>query len=184
VAEAKTVVTAEELFLMPEDGCRYELRAGELITMSPPGAQHGQFQTGLLAPLAVHVRRERLGLVVAEVGFTLSRAPDTVRAPDIAFIRRGRIPADGVPVAYWEGAPDLAVEVVSPSESPAEIRERIEEYLRAGASLVWILYPRPRTVEVWRADGSRTDLAADATLDGEDVVPGFSLPVGEIFADW
>jgi Uma2 family endonuclease len=152
--------------------------------MAPPGAQHGQFQSGLLVALTTYVRRDRLGLVLAEVGFTLSRGPDTVRAPDVAFVRRSRIPADGVPVGYWEGGPDLAVEVISPSESAEDVREKIGEYLAAGTSLVWIIYPRRRSVEVWRADGSRVDLPATATLSGEDVAPGFELPVAEIFADW
>ena len=184
MVETKRLVTADELFCMPEDGWRYELRAGELIRMSPPGAQHGQFQSGLLVALTMYARRDRLGLVMAEVGFTLARDPDTVRAPDIAFVRRDRIPPDGPPVGYWELAPDLAVEVISPSESAEDIREKIHEYLAAGTSLVWIIYPRRRSVEVWRADGSRVDLSATATLSGEDVVPGFELPVAEIFADW
>ena len=152
--------------------------------MSPPGAQHGQYQGGLYMALGTHARSGRLGLVQTEVGFTLSRDPDTVRAPDIAFVRRDRIPPTGVPVAYWELAPDLAVEVISPSESAEDIREKIHEYLAAGTSLVWIIYPRRRGVEVWRADGSRVELPATATLSGEDVVPGFELPVAEIFADW
>jgi Uma2 family endonuclease len=184
VAETKALVTADELLSMPDDGWRYELRCGELIQMVPPGARHGQFQNGLLAPLTTCVRRDRLGLVVAEVGFRLSHDPDTVRAPDVAFVRRARIPAEGVPVGYWEGAPDLAVEVVSPSDSAEDVREKIGEYLAAGASLVWIVYPRGQTVDVWRADGSRVALSSDGTLEGEDVVPGFSLPVAEIFADW
>src|SRR5438094_4372444 len=110
-------MTADQLLRMPEDGCRHELRAGELITMSPPGGQHGQFNNRLNIPLGAHVLAGRLGVVVTEVGFRLSRDPDTVRAPDIAVVRRERIPPGGVPVGYWEGAPDLAVEVISPSES-------------------------------------------------------------------
>lgn len=184
MVETKGLVTADELFCMPEDGGRYELRAGELIRMSPPGARHGQYQVGLVLALGAHVRSRRLGLVQTEVGFKLFRDPDTVRAPDIAFVRRDRIPPDGPPIAYWDLAPDLAVEVISPSESAEDVREQIHEYLTAGTSLIWIVYPRRRSVEVWRADGSRLDLPASGTLSGEDVVAGFELPVVEIFADW
>jgi Uma2 family endonuclease len=174
-------VTADELFAMPEDGWRYELRCGELIRMVPPGYQHGHFNSRLHLSLGAYVLAHELGDVVTEVGFRLTRDPDTVRAPDIAFVRADRLPAGELPVAYWAGAPDLAVEMISPSEAAEHVREKIEEYLCAGARLVWIIYPRLRSVEVWRADGSWTKVDRDGVLSGEDVVPGFTMPVAQIF---
>ncbi|HEY3109388.1 MAG TPA: Uma2 family endonuclease [Chloroflexota bacterium] len=181
MVETKTPVTADELFCMPEDGWRYELRAGELLQMVPPGYQHGRFSSRLNVALGAYVLAQDLGDVVIEVGFRLSRDPDTVRAPDIAFVSRARIPAGELPIAYWEGAPDLAVEMISPSESAEDIREKIDEYIRAGARLVWILFPRLRSAEVWRADGSWLKVGPEAALSGEDVVPGFSIPLAQIF---
>jgi Uma2 family endonuclease len=184
MAETKTRLQADDLLRLPDDGWDYELRGGELIRMAPPGGEHGQYQGSLYLPLATHVRANGLGIVVVEVGFRLRRDPDTVRGPDISFVSRTRVPSGGAPVGYWELAPDLAVEVISPSESAEDVREKIDEYLTAGSRLVWIVYPRRRSVEIWRADGSRVDLREGETLSGEDVVPGFTLPVADIFADW
>jgi Uma2 family endonuclease len=126
-------VAAEELFGMPDDGWRYELRCGELIRMAPRGYQHGHFSSRLHLLLGAYVLAQGQGDVVTGVGFRLTRDPDTVRAPDIAFVRADRLPAGELPVAYWEGAPDLAIEVISPSKAAEHVREKIEEYLRAGA---------------------------------------------------
>jgi len=181
VVETKGLVTADELFCMPEDGWRYELRAGELIRMSPPGYQHGYLASRLNVALGAYVLAHDLGDVVIEVGFRLGRDPDTVRAPDVAFVARARLPTGDLPVAYWEGAPDLAVEMISPSESAEEVRQKIDEYLRAGARLVWIVYPRLRVAEIWRPDGSWTKVDRDGVLSGEDVVPGFAISLAQVF---
>ena len=176
------LITAEELFRMPDDGWRYELVKGELHKMSPAGSEHGAVVMNLGAPLGMHVKANNRGVVFgAETGFRLATDPDTVRAPDLAFVRRERIPATGIPKQFWPGAPDLAVEVLSPGDTVYEVEEKIAEWLAAGASAVWVLNPKRRTVTVHRStDGPRT-LSGDDEIDGEDVVPGFRCRVGDLF---
>lgn len=177
------LLTADELFWLP-DSKRYELRQGELIQMSPANPKHGKITIRFGGRLADYVYANDLGEVLGgDPGFTLQRGPDTVRAPDIAFIRKDRVPPGGLTEdGFWDGAPDLAVEIVSPGDSARDIREKIDEYLAAGGRLVWVMYPRTRRVTVHRANGTVSELSADDTLVGEDVVPGFSWPVAEVFA--
>jgi Uma2 family endonuclease len=184
MADTATVpMTSEQLLELPDDGWRYELRRGELIRMSPTGAVHGDVTGELSARMRLYAREHRLGRVFgAETGFRLSAAPDTVRAPDVAFVHTERL-AGGVPEGYFEGAPDIAVEVVSPSDRAADVREKVAEYLAAGSQLVWVVYPRLRGVSVFRADGSTGELTASDVLVGEDVLPGFRCPVNDLFAD-
>jgi len=182
MAEAATLVTADELLAMPDDGWRYELRAGELIRMSPTGAEHGDIAGEFLARLRPHVRERKLGRVfAAETGFRLFDNPDTVRAPDVSFVRAERIPPGRLPTGYWPGPPDLAVEVASPSDSAEDVNEKIAEYLRAGSRLVVVLYPRTRQVGLYRPDGSAQLLPDTGVLDLGDVVPGFACPIAELF---
>lgn len=177
-----TLMTAEQLFAMPHNGCRYELLNGELRQMTPAGAGHGAVVVNLTGPLSQHVRARNMGVVFgAETGFIIGRNPDTVRAPDIAFVRRERIPESGLPQGYWPGAPDLAVEVVSPGDTIYEVDEKVEAWLRAGALAVWVVNPKRRTVTVSRADGTTTLLSAGDELTGEDTVPGFRCRVSDIF---
>lgn len=176
-------MTADELFDLPDDGFhRYELVRGELITMPPPGAQHGGIAARVVELLAPHVRKQDLGKMLGESGFRLEAGPDTVRGPDAAFIARERLAVGGLPEKYWPGAPDLAVEVVSPDDTYAEVQEKALEWLSFGTRLVWVIAPRRRTVTVYRAPDDIVVLRADATLDGGDVVPGWSVPVAELFA--
>lgn len=150
--------------------------------MSPAGGEHGAIAGTLAAVIVSFVKRNRLGIVFgAETGFLLGRDPDTVRAPDVAFIRRERVPAEGLPAGYWPGAPDLAVEVLSPGDSIREIDEKTAEWLRAGTLAVWVVNPRSKTVTIYAADGSIATFTADATLDGGGLLPGFSCPVAELF---
>jgi len=118
----------------------------------------------------------------AETGFVLSRDPDTVRAPDVAFVSRQRIPASGIPDSYISAAPDLAVEVLSPDDRQVEVEEKIQQWLDAGTKAVWIVNPRRRTVTIHRAGADPRVLRESDTLPGDDVVPGFELKVAEIFA--
>ena len=127
----------------------------------------------LAVALSNHVREHGRGVVyAAETGFTLSRRPDTVRAPDVAFISRDRLPSPE-PIGYPELAPDLVVEVLSPGDRPGETLAKIADWLSAGTRLVWLIDPARRAARVYRADGSATMVAADGVLDGEDVVTGF-----------
>lgn len=176
------LMTAEELFRMPQDGFRYELVKGELKRMAPAGSEHGVFEMNLGSPLHQYVKAHNLGLVFgAETGFTIATDPDTVRAPDIAFVRRERIPKEGIPKGYWPGPPDLAVEVISPNDTYEEVEEKVAEWLAAGTAMVWALNPRRRTVTVYRSLTDITVLTENDELTGEDVVPGFRCRVADIF---
>ena len=129
-----------------------------------------------------YVEAHELGVCCgAETGFVLRRAPDTVRAPDAAVVVKSRIPAGGVPRAYWHGAPDLAVQVVSPRDRPAAIQARLTEYFDGGARLVWLVEPDTITVRVHRSPTNVEVVGADGELDGGEVLPGFHCPVRRLF---
>jgi Uma2 family endonuclease len=175
-------MTAEELSKLPADGFRYELVEGELRQMSPAGHDHGRIAMELAAPLGSFVKGKGLGRVyAAETGFKLKSNPDTVRAPDIAFVRLERVREAGRSQGFWQGAPDLAVEVVSPSETFAEVEEKVQSWLMAGTRLVWVVSPKLFTVTVYRSLSGPVTLTERDTLDGEDVVPGFRYPIAELF---
>ena len=178
------VTTAEELFHLPDDGWRYALVEGELQRMTPAGFDHGAVVMNVAVPLAQHVRRGGLGVVCgAETGFVLARRPDTVLAPDVAFVRRERIPASGRPAAFWEGAPDLAVEVVSPGDTRPEVAAKVASWLAAGTRVVWVVDPGRRSVAVHEPGATPWHFAADADIvDGAPLFPGFRLPVADVFA--
>ena len=179
--EAARVVTAEELEKFPDDDCRYELVQGRLIRMSPVGYQHGKAVARFMFLLQRHLHGRGLGVVVTEVGFKLASNPDTVRAPDIAFIRQQRIPSPE-PRGFWAGPPDLAVEVLSPDDRPSEVHEKIEEYLRQGVALAVVLDAELKTVTVHRRSKSSTTLrVAEDLLDLGEVVPGFRCRLREVF---
>jgi len=173
--------TIEELPDIPD--C-YELVDGELLMMmSPAGPPHGYIVMKLAIALGAYVEMRNLGVVFGEqTGFILTRKPDTVRAPDIAFIREERVPAEGLGPGYFEGAPDLAVEVLSPSNRLSAMARKLDQYFAAGTQLVWIVDPRKRTVTICRPLGAPMLLQEDGELDGEDVVPEFRFPIRELFA--
>lgn len=176
------IITAEDLLKMPRGRVRYELVRGELLSMSPAGSEHGAIALRISILLDRFVTANGLGLTfVAETGFLLGRDPDTVRAPDFAFVRRERIPASGLPQGYWPGAPDLAVEVVSPGDTARDINEKIAEWLHAGSQAVWVVEPRARTVTIHVAGGQMVTVGSNETLDGAPVLPGFKCAVSEIF---
>src|SRR5882762_2252306 len=177
------LMTADELLALPRGQYRYELINGELVTMSPAGHTHGKIIIRLTLPLAQHVKQNRLGEVyAAETGFKLKSNPDTVRAPDIAFITRQRVKDVGETKGYWPGAPDLAVEVLSPDDRVSEVEQKVSEWLEAGAKQVWVVSPKLHTVTVYRSTTDISVLAENNTLEGDDVVPGFKMKVIEIFS--
>ncbi|MGQ9632305.1 MAG: Uma2 family endonuclease [bacterium] len=179
------IMTAEELFKLPDDGYRHELVRGELITMTPTGGWHGAIAMRIGGYLNSYVSGNDLGVVcTAEAGFKLFEDPDTVRAPDISFVSRERIPREGIPEGFWPFAPDLAVEVISPSDRFEEVQMKVEDYLRAGTRMVWIVEPRTETVTVYRPPKSARILTSDDALEGEDVIPGFLCEVRNIFKVW
>jgi Uma2 family endonuclease len=128
-----------------------------------------------------YVRSQRLGSVVTESGFILAHNPDLVRGPDMAFVGTERMLPKGSRGTYFDGGPDLAVEIVSPNDTAIEVRELINEYLAAGTRLIWVIYPVIETIEVHRPGNVVTVLHAGDELDGEDVLPGFRTPVSELF---
>jgi Uma2 family endonuclease len=176
------LITAEELSSLPDDGYRYELVRGELRKMPPAGGDHGSTAMNIAGPLHQYIRSHKLGQVfAAETGFVLGRNPDTVRAPDVAFVRRERIEAVGKVSGYWPGAPDLAVEVISPGDLYTEVAEKVADWLAAGTALVWVVDPRRRTVTIHAGTTQMRTLSIEDTLDGEPVVPGWRLDVVDIF---
>jgi Uma2 family endonuclease len=183
MSTASGLMTAEELWRLPDDGTRRELVRGELRTMAPAGYEHGKIETKLTWRLAEHVEKSKLGDVVgADTGFVLARDPDLVRAPDAAFVSRARLEQTRASKQFFPGPPDLAIEIVSPSDTLYEIDEKVDDYLAAGTLLVWVVNPRRRTVTVHRPGGQQVVLREADQLTGEDVVPGFACPVGSLFS--
>jgi Uma2 family endonuclease len=146
--------------------------------MSPVDWVHGAIVARLAARLSPHVEAARLGRVVTEVGFVLVRNPDTVRAPDLAFVRRDRIPARR---GFFRGPPDLAVEVLSVDDRPVDVRAKVDEYLTHGVPLVLVLDPDQKIISIFRRLTAPVMLGTDDVLDISDVISGFRCPVGEIF---
>jgi Uma2 family endonuclease len=175
-------MTAEQLWRMPSDDMRHELVRGELRTMAPAGFEHGAIIVNLSLLLAQHVRKHKLGVVAgAETGFILTQQPDTVRGADVAFVRAARIPKGALPKKFWLGAPDLAVEVLSPDDRPRNLARKVNDYLTAGAQLVWGVSPRRKTVAVYQPMTKPVTLKADDILEGGDVVKGFACRVADLF---
>jgi Uma2 family endonuclease len=178
----QSLMTADELARLPRGRSRHELVRGELRTMPPAGFEHGGVSIRIGNPLANYVLAQQLGeVVIGEVGFQLTTDPDTVRAPDVAFVAAERLPRVGVVRGWWQGAPDLAVEVISPNDLYTEVDEKVAEWLEYGTRLVFVVNPRRRTVAVHRSGQPVRILTEADVLEGEDVVPGWSLPVGDLF---
>ena len=178
------LMTADELLAMPDDGFVYELIKGDLVKVSPPpGHEHGLVAMNIGGPLFEFVKKRRLGNVyAAETGYLLEEDPQTVRAADVSFVRRERIEKAGRVKAYWVGAPDLAVEVISPSDTVGRIEGKVEQWLECGACLVWVVSPKMRAVTAYRSLTEIVVLTEKDTLDGGDVLPGFQISVAEIFS--
>jgi Uma2 family endonuclease len=181
----RQLVTAEELLHMERPGRSdydFELVRGELVRVTPTGGEHGILAGFLTVELGGFVRAHRLGTIyVAETGFVLSRDPDTVRAPDVSFVSGARSAAERAPRGFVEGPPDLAIEIRSPENTRMELAAKTEDYLAAGARLVWIVEPRSRQVQVHRPNQPAVTLSVGDRLEGGDVVPGFELSISDLF---
>jgi len=179
------LMTADELLAMPDDGFCYELIKGELLKVSPPpGHEHGLVTMNIAGPLYEYAKNNHLGKVyAAETGFLLEQNPDTVRAADVAFVRRERIEKAGPVEGYWIGAPDLAVEVLSPSDTVRRVEGKVAQWLKSGTHTVWVVSSKLHTVTVYRSLTDIVTLTEKNTLDGGGVVPGFQINVAEIFRD-
>ena len=185
---APTMLTASELFALRMPDQRTELVRGRLVVREPAGFWHGDVAARVLVAVSNYLTAPRSGqpsgvprgrVVAAETGFTLQRNPDTVRAPDVAYVRAERLPS-AAHVGFADFAPDLAVEILSPSDRPGEVLAKVADWLTAGTLLVWTIDPERGRVRVYRADGTEDVLTAADHLDGEDVLPGFRVSITEL----
>lgn len=182
MTDTQARISAEGLLRMPDDGKRRELVEGEIREMAPAGARHGRAAMKLASRLDRYAEENRLGAVLAaETGFRIFQNPDTVRAPDVSFVARDRVPQEGIPEGYWDIAPDVAAEVVSPNDTAAEVQSKVQMWLKAGVRLVWVVYPNTRSVVAYESLKEIRTLTASDTLDGGTVVPGFECQVAEVF---
>ena len=178
------LLTADDLLRLSGEGVKGELIRGVLHETMSAGVNHGRIVVKLVLLLGAFVMPRRLGtLVASDTGFWLERDPDTVREPDIAYISAQRMPIDADIPGYSEIVPDLVVEVMSPSDSLREVREKALMWLEHGVRLAWVVHPSARTVDVYQPDGSTITLTDDDTLDGGDVLPGFTCEVSDVFTD-
>lgn len=177
------LVTAEELERMGHQDFGYELVRGELVPVSPPGPEQGRLATHLASELFVFVRAHGLGTVYVETGYILFRRPDTVRGPDISFLSRERSAAVRGRRGFVPFAPDLAVEIRSPDNTLAELTAKAQEYLEAGTRLVWLVDPPSQTVQVHQPGRAVHVPPRGGVLDGGEVLPGFTLPLAELFGE-
>jgi Uma2 family endonuclease len=175
------ILSPDDFMVHPAANGRTELVRGHIRVMSPASAAHGLVSLTVGRLLSTYVLEHRLGECFSDsTGYILPNLPNTVRAPDASFVREDRLPPDGVGGGYLKLAPDLAVEVLSPSESKADLSEQLSDYFVAGTTLVWVIDPATRTVAAISANESST-LGVEDTLSGGDVVPGFNCGVAELF---
>jgi Uma2 family endonuclease len=181
-AATNKLLTAGELEeLSAESECRYDLIRGQLLTMAPAGFRHGRIAARIVGRLESYGAPRGWVAVAAETGFILARNPDTVLGPDAALVRADRLPSEAEQEHYLELVPDVAVEVVSPSDRARDVSDKVMEYLEAGVRQVWLVEPRRRIVTVYEADRSAQVLTDADTIDGDELLPGFSLPVRALF---
>ena len=192
MSPATNLVTADQLhdqlYTYEARGLRTELVRGRLLVHEPAGYSHGRIAARLLSRLSSYLELDQAGraavhplgdVLAAETGFTLQRDPDTVRAPDVAFVAWHRRPMSAA--GFAEMAPDLAVEVLSSGDRPSEVLAKVADWLGAGTELVWVVDPARRQVRVYRADGSESIVSDQETVSGETTVPGFTLVLAGLF---
>ncbi len=175
-------LTVEDLDAIPEDGRKYELQAGLLISEPAPGWRHGRLAVRIASLLDAHVRKNGLGVVVSnDTGFVLSRSPDTVLGPDVSFVSRERLEKVGDPVTAFPGAPDVAIEILSPGNTPREIHAKVADYLAAGTTCVWIVDPQLKVIIEHRSLLAPRTLQPEDVLEAQDILPGLAVRVEEVF---
>ena len=185
MTQQKTLLTADEFFdFCDRNDGRYELVDGEVVELAPARRVHGRTAANISAAFHGYCRRTGAGWSEVDVGYTVRTGPDTVRGPDVSLVL-GETPDDEEQRAFILGAPDIAVEVVFPTNTAAEMERKVAEYLAAGSQRVWVVHQattrNPRRVVVHRADGSTTTYTGDDVITDEELLPGFSLPLSEIF---
>ena len=176
------LLTADDLLRLSSEGVKGELIRGVLHETMSAGVNHGKIVVKLVLLLGAFVMPRNLGtLLASDTGILLERNPDTVREPDVAFISSEKMPIGADVPGYSEVVPDLVVEVASPSDSHAEVGRKAEMWLDHGVRLVWVVHPSAHTIDVYQVNGSVIALTEDDTLDGGDVLPGFTCEVRDIF---
>ena len=181
-ATSTALITAEELMELPDDGFRYELINGELEKLPPPGPPHGRIALRLSVPLTQFIWDHGLGEAFAtDTGFKLTSNPDTVLAPDYAFVTNERFAEGRDTEGYWPGPPNLAVEVLSPSDRPGKVKQRISRWFSFGAKQLWIVDPKRRTVTVYRSPSDTTTFSGSDSLEAPDLLPGFRISLDWLF---
>lgn len=182
IAPNPKVWTDEEFMALPEDG-RYELVNGELVNMGNSGMEHGEIGSFLGGSLSLYVRSNKLGRVCdSSTAFTLKSG--NRRSPDVSFVAKERLQGiRRLPRGYFQGSPDLAVEILSPSNTVEEIHDKIVEYFESETRLVWVIHPDEQYVLVYHSPSPDRLLRLNDVLDGEAVIPGFSLAIAELFAE-
>lgn len=175
-------LTAKAMFAMASTLGRAELLEGELIRMSPAGFEHGSITLKLAWPIARYVEEHQLGIVcAAETGFLLKRNPDTVRAPDLAFVSQARVDHVGSVKGYWPGCPDVVAEVVSPNDTVSEVQATALAWIEAGCKLVWIVDPKQKHVTEFRSETSMRVFTVKDRLAASDVFGDWFIEVGKLF---
>jgi len=175
------LMTADELWKMPDDGRRVELVRGELVDMPPPAGQHGALVANLVGLLHAPIKGQGLGRVFAESGVIIERRPDTVRAPDVSVRLGGPTTARGQAAGYSDQLPTIVFEIVSPSDSAIAVQRKVQSYLRAGVPMVIVVWPDQEEVTVATSDQGWVVLTVDENLDLGRFVSGLSFGVSEIF---
>ncbi len=179
-ATTSRLLTVEEFAALPPGASRRELVCGEVVETMPPGRKHGKIalRLGRLLDAWAETHGGETGV---EAGFILQRDPDTIRSPDVYYVRPERLPEGEVSEGFWTIAPDLAVEIVSPSDTADGLHEKVRDYLAAGASAIWVVYPRSRSITVHTPDGLARTYGPEASLESPDLLPGFSMKIEDLF---
>ena len=180
--DVRPLMTADELAGFPDDSFQCELDEGELIMMAPAGEEHGRVEGDVFGLLYTEVRKRRLGrLYSSDTGFVLRENPDIVRSPDVSFVRQERLPLPVTSGGFIRGAPDLAVEIRSPSQSPADLDRKVRQYLDNGADTVWVIYPRKKEAVIQDSSGASRTVTLDGFLEAPRILPGVRIALQDAF---
>jgi Uma2 family endonuclease len=175
----RTLMSLEEFERLPDDGMRHELNEGELVSVTHPKFRHTWIVQNINERLSRFVNERGLGRVLSEAAYLPSADPPTLRVPDVSFVRRERL-GQPPPDDYFEGAPDLAVEIVWPSDSAEDLDLKVDQYLEAGSKVVWVVYPSTRRIHVYHPDGATEMLADGQDLEARALFPGWSVRVADL----